>query len=377
MKRLAFAGLLAGFAAVLAFAPAVHAAENSRLVIRSTGTFEDSNVVVYNIYLATRDEKLTDLQVSTAVPGASRFLENVDTPAGVKFDGVYDNVVRWTVPALDRDTLLGPFTVRIRVDASRSDIPTTPPVWASCPAERCEFLLDPGDSSSLKTLASTISISFDQRGTLNAQGRNGLVEAADGAVFLYVPEGAVDRRVTLTFRRLTVEDDKVPQNAKDTWWCALFNLSIEPAVSFAKPIVYSFPTRRGLTPGLAVRAFASADGKAWQEISAPPATAPSKEAATFPQGLGNFGGFGTTCTTIPLNVLVCSSTGQLLGGLGQFGGGLGGGIGGIGAFGVDQTTRIAGTITATALTTQFGVPFRPSQIQDGTSNIIAILIGIR
>ncbi|MEO8027940.1 MAG: hypothetical protein ABI823_15755 [Bryobacteraceae bacterium] len=364
MKLFPFATAVLFLAIPLARPTVLKAAENSRLVIQTRGQFEDANTVVYNIYLATKDEALTDLQVSTAVPGATRFLENVETPATARYQGVYDNVVRWTVPAIDRETLLGPFTVRIRVDGSRTDIPAAPGVWASCPADRCEFLLDPGDGTRLKAIPDTSSVTFDQRGTLNAQNANGLVAIGDTGGYLHIPEGAVDRKVTVTFKRLAVEDDKVPQSAKDSWWCSLYQITVEPNIAFSKPIVYAFPARRGLTPGLAVRAFSSADGKTWQEATAPPASNGAKSDGRFPGGFGQFGGGFATCTTVPFGFTTCSSLGGF--GVGQFG-----------AFGVDQSLRLTGSITGTSLTTQFGVPFKPAQISDGTSNIIAILIGIR
>ena len=125
------------------------------------------------------------------------------------------------------------------------------------------------------------------------------------------------------------------------------------------PFTYALPTRRPLTAGLTVRAFSSADLTDWREVTAETA------GAAVPKQLG----FGATgCTTMPFGFTTCSSNAF------GFGGGFGGGFG---AFGVNQNDRLQSSITGTALSQQFGQPFRPAQISDGASNIIAILIGIR
>lgn len=132
-------------------------------------------------------------------------------------------------------------------------------------------------------------------------------------------------------------------------------MSIQPRVDFAKPVTYALPTRRPLTAGLTVRAFSSADLKDWGEVKA------GSTSAAAPKQLG-FG--GTTCRTVPFGFTSCSTN--------NFGFG-----GDFGAFGVNVSDRLQSSITGTALSQQFGQAFRPARISDGTSNIIAILIGIR
>ncbi len=340
--------------AALFLAAAVSAAENSRVVIRTVGQFETANTAVYSTFLATKQEAVGGLIISVWLPSGARFLENVDLPPGVVYEGVADNVVQWTVQTLDRDTLLGPLTYRIKFDASRTSLPVAPPYSALYSSPATELLEDSGSDAGLERLAESGSITFDQRGTLDSNNRNTLVEVGKTGVRLFVPADAVSRSVTLTFRRLPVDDDKLPANAAGTWWCSLYQVTADPPVTLAKPAAYALPARRPLPPGITVRAFSSPDLVDWKEAP----TGDSKEHAI---GFGQFGQFGG-CRTIPFGFTSC--------GFSQFGGGFG-------AFGfTDRTNR--GVINGVTLAQQFGISVSPAQIIDGTSNtIIAILIGLR
>lgn len=164
--------------------------------------------------------------IRSTLPAGARFLENVEIPAAARYEGVAESVIRWSVSTLDRDTLLGPFTFRVSVSpqpyarqrhASRVDTPVFPAFSVSYRLPAPELLEDRGVASRLLSLAESGSITFDQQGTIDVNRRNGLVAVGDTGILIYAPAGAVDRPVTLTFRRLSVDDDKVPPRALDTW----------------------------------------------------------------------------------------------------------------------------------------------------------------
>jgi len=349
-------------------AASLPAAENSRLVIRAASQFDIASTALYSIFLASRNDTLRDLVVSCEVPPGTRFLEDLDIPSSATYEGVARNIVKLSSPAVDRETLLGPFTLRVKVENTDGlqrtrrgpffvETPVAPEFSVSYRLPVPELLVDSGVAATLQPLAETASITFDQAGTLDASLHNALVPVGSTGILLYVPAGAVDRSVKLTFRRLTVDDSKVPQNVADTWWCGLYQVTVEPQVTFAKPISYALPTRRAVPSGLTVRAFSSIDSKNWKEtIASGPA--------------------GTNCVTMPFAFVTCTTT-QVCP---AFGGcpasGLGG-FGGFGAFGVNSGDRTQASSTSTTLTQQFGTTFKPAQISDGTSNIIAILIGFR
>lgn len=210
----------------------------------------------------------------------------------------------------------------------------------------------------LAALADTGSVTFDQRGTLTAPGENGPVAVGNTGVLFFVPEGAVTGRTTVTFRRLSVENTTLPASAADTWWCGLYQTTVEPAsTTFTKAVSFVLPTRRPITPGLVVSAVTTSDLKEWEASG-------TERGIGFGVGLG--GGFGG-----------CFSGFQQFGcSVGGFGGGFG--FGGFGGFGISNTDKTASTINSTSLTQNLGQGVTAAGITDGTSNtIIAILIGRR
>lgn len=354
---------------LLAVASPVFGVQNARISMQATGQFESADTVVYSVFVASREEALESLQLSATMPANTRFLENVDAPASARYEGVADNIITWTLPAMDADTLAGPFTFRIRIDPSKADqTPSTPPTWISYAKPTVELLEDPGNGSQLKPLAESGTITIDAKGTLDASGKSNLVAVGETGILLYVPEGAVSGNVTFRFKRLVVEDEKMPQNAAGTWWCSLYEISTTPPnVNFARQIAYVLPSRRAVPIGIAARAFSSVDGKDWVEQTG---------------GSGNqklpligFGGNGGGCASTPFGSIGCRCTGFQCG---LANAGCTGFQCSQNGFGVSATARTVGSISGSALAQQFGTSLKPAQIVDGTSNtIIAILIGIR
>lgn len=332
-------------------------------VVRSVGQYEDSGTVLYSVYVASKAESLGEVILSSTLPPGTRFLENVDLPRGARYQGVADNVVAWSLTAVAEDTVVGPFTYRLKLDGTRPDVPASAAVTVAIQQPSPELIEVPASAEVMPVLAESGLVSFDQRGTLTAAGENGPVPVGATGILLFVPEGAVSGRTTVTFRRLNVEANTLPASAKDTWWCGLYQATMEPQLPLQKAVSFVLPTRRPIPPGLVVSAVTANDLKEWQEAS-------TERGIGF-GGTGGFGGFGGGFGGFG---------GGCFSGFQQFGcfGGFGGGFGGFGGFGISNGDKAASTINSATLTQQLGQSVTAAGITDGTSNtIIAILIGRR
>lgn len=324
-------------------------------VIRSAGQIEPAGTILYSVYVASRAQPLGDVAISSAIPPGMRFLENLDVPRAGRYEGVADNTVVWTLPEVAADTIVGPFTFRVKLDGARTSAPAALASTLIYQRPSPEVVQAPASSEALVPLADSGSVTFDQRGTLTSSGENGPVPAGGTGILFFVPEGAVAQRTTVTFTRREIDDAQMPA-IDDTWWCAHFLATVEPQVQFAKPVAFVLPTRRAITPGLTVSSFSSSDLKDWKREGANRTSQP---------GFGSGGGFGFGGGCF-------SSFGQLgCSGFSQFGGGFGG-------FGINRTDRAVSTINGATLSSQLGTSVTAAGITDGTSNtIIAILIGRR
>ncbi len=328
-------------------------------VVRTTGQFDGDGTILYSVYVASRTQALGELTISSALPPGTRYLENVDRPREARYEGVADNVVVWTLADLAADTVIGPFTYRLKMDGTVPEAPAWPAAAVAYQRPVPEFTDVPAASTALRAFAEAGSISFDARGTLDASGANAAIEIGETGVLLFVPAGAVNVRTTLTVRRLPLDDRQLPANAAGTWWCGLYQFSAEPANATLGSIVLGLPTRRALTPGLEMSVFGSPDLVNWVAAK-----------GTAERGIG-FGlpGAGTVTCFQQFGQTFCRSTPG-----GQFGGG----FGSFGAFGVSDAQRQLGNVSGASMATALGASVTAAQITDGSSNtIIAILIGRR
>lgn len=322
-------------------------------VVRTSGQYDADGTVLYSVYVATAGQKLETVAIGGTVPVGTRFIESLDVPAGVIFDGVRDNVAVWSVKEIAAERLIGPFTFRARPDGAA-------PVIAEPSAAVSYQLPEPGivefagTEKALQPLESSGSHIFDQRGTLNEKGENAPVLIGKTGVYLFVPEGAVRTQTTVTVQRDAIDNDKLPATTDPLWWCGLYRVTVSPAEENSKQFAFAFPTRRQVTPGLPVTVASNTDGS-WSK------TVQGTRAIGFGIGTG-LGGGG--CHAAPFGFNTCF--GQF-GQFGQFG------------FGVTVADRTRSTATSAQLTSVFNVPATPvTAITDGTSNtIIAILIGRR
>lgn len=346
------------FPCVLIFAASLY---GQTAVVRSTGQYEPAGTVLYSVYVASANQALSDVTVSSAVPPGMRFLENVDLPKAARYDGVADNIVTWTIPEIAEDTVVGPFTFRLKLDGTRGDVPAFPAAAVAFQRPSVSLVETPASTERLPVLDDGGSVSFDQRGTLMASGANGPVAVGNTGILFFAPEGAVSNRTTVTFRRLDLEKNPVPANSQDTWWCGLYHAGVEPQVTFQKNVAVVLPARRPITPGLTVSVAATADLAAWQQ------SAKLDDGGARSLGFGP--GFGGATCFSGFQQFGCS--------FGGFGGGFGFG-GGLGGFGISSAAKSVSATTGTTLTQQLGQSVTAAGITDGTSNtIIAILIGRR
>ncbi|MBI4907705.1 MAG: hypothetical protein HY820_29040 [Acidobacteria bacterium] len=329
---------------------------SNRAAVRTTGQFEQDGYVVYSIYVASGQEDLEQLSISAALPAGTRYLESVQTPLEATYEGVRSDTVSWSVGKLERDTVMGPFVFRIKLDGTVSEVPAT--IQAAVGYERPvpELVESPAPQGTLIPLANTGSISFDQRGTLNASGANGPVPVGDTGVVLFIPEGAVSERVTLTFTRLSVGANKLPTTDPPTWWCSLYQITSEPQVRFAKSISVALPARRALTPGIETSVFTTNDLDNWQKAAGSPSLKmPAERSIGF--GTGGFSQFGGGCIS-QFGFTSCGfSTGF--------------GFGGFGAFGYVEQDNLKGKVTGSTIgTSAIGALTTPPSIN-------TVLIGAR
>lgn len=339
----------------LVFAAALPAADTPFATVRTTGQYDADGTVLYSVFVATASEKLTSVAVGGTVPLGTRFIESVDVPAGVVFEGVRDNIAVWSLKEIPAEQLIGPFTFRARPDGA-APVASEPAAAVSYLAPEEGIAEYAGSKAELPVLAPSGSVIFDQRGTINSKGENGPVQVGKTGVYLFVPEGAVRTQTTVTIERQTIDNDRLPKQEVPTWWCGLYKISVSPQEDAAKPFAFAFPTRHAITPGIPVSVVANTDNSF------------SKTESTGNRALG-FGGFNNFGCISQFGFTTCSGS--------PFGGG-GFGFGQFG-LGVLSADRARATVSSGQLSTAFGVPTTPvSAITDGTSNtIIAILIGIK
>jgi len=329
---------------------------STRGVIRSTGQYEPTGNVVYSVYVAAGPEDLEEMTITASLPAGTRYLEMVQTPLGARYDGVKADTVWWTCPKLEQDTVLGPFVFRVKLDGTVNSVPAT--IHAALAYERPvkQLVLTPEPSGTLVPLAESGSIVIDQKGTVDADGKNGPAPVGDTGVVLFVPEGAVNEKVTVTFTRLDVTKTKMPVTDPSTWWCSVYKMTSEPAVAFSKSISVALPARRGLTPGINTSVFVTGDLENWNKaLGEEPGKSGAERGLGF--GAGGFNQFGGQCIS-QFGFTTCG-----------FGGGFG--VGGFGGFGYVEQDNLRGKTTGSVLGT--------SAISSLISppSIVAILVGAR
>jgi hypothetical protein len=216
------------------------------------------NSVYYSLFVAAGAEAVSDLTVTADVPEGATFVDAFWTPESSTFVGEADGVVSWEVPALEAETIMGPFTFHVTFENADAEdfapqgAATGTLVWGEETIEAQAF-----GTETLSLVEDTGSITIEPAGTID------LVSIGETGAWILVPADAVSETVTLTIERLAItEESELPEVAEETWWCGQYSISADKDVTFSQPITLILPIRRALTPSMEVAVFGlSADGE--------------------------------------------------------------------------------------------------------------------
>ncbi|MBM4226103.1 MAG: hypothetical protein FJ167_15325, partial [Gammaproteobacteria bacterium] len=248
----------------------------TRAVIRTTGQYDRDGSALYSVFVAAGNDDLGNLNIAVALPPGARFIEQVHAPLGAVYEGVQKDAIFYAVPDLEKGSLLGPFVFRVRPDGTGQDLPASLYSVVAFQRPAQDQVVSPAPEGKLVRFADRGVITLDRRGTIDASGNAAPVTVGETGVVLLIPEGALDQEVKITVTRVPFETLQLPVSDPPLWWCATYDIRMEPQVAFQKPVAISLPTRRAVTPGLEIVAFSAAD-------------APLKNSARA-FGLGSLGG---------------------------------------------------------------------------------------
>jgi len=339
--------------ALLGVVPLAAQTDSVPLLMRSVGILDPDGSVFYSVYLATGDTALSTVTASVTVPAGLTFEASVLAPETVTVttDGA---TIAWALAELPADTLIGPLTFHVTIDAADTAIPAGLAVQATWADGAADL---PQSEDVLTAFTTTGSLVIDAAGTVDEASDPAVVSVGDTGLLVYIPAGAISAETTINFERLPVPTgaeaaEFFPPEAEGTWWCSVVRMTLEPDVEVSQPILLAIPTRRAVTPGLASGGFFRLPDGDWQVMT------------------------GSTMFVSPDGLHTIANGIQLTNGLEV-------------AYGVSDSTRLSATINGTTLGTNV-TDGTSNTVRDGTSNtivqqfttqptsgIIAILIGIR
>ena len=236
----------------------------------NVGNLQADGTVLYSVLFFSGPESLNQLTFSGAIPAGATLVEQVIAPATAQAVAEpAPGLVQWQVDTVAANTVLGPFTYRVRFDSPTPPPPAYLPAQAEWAEPTAGAAAAAVTDATLKPLAEIDSITLEPAGTRDSTGEAAPVAVGETGIWLYAPEGAVSAPVTLTFTRLAVNADVVPANMSETWWCALINVTADRPVTFAEPILLGVPTRQVLTVAMPVQVVGrSEEGGEWQTLAA-------------------------------------------------------------------------------------------------------------
>lgn len=294
----------------------------TRAVIRTTGQYDRDGSALYSVFVAAGNDDLGNLNIAVALPPGARFIEQVHAPLGAVYEGVQKDAIFYAVPDLEKGSLLGPFVFRVRPDGTGLELPASLYSVVAFQRPVQEQAVSPAPEGKLVRYADRGVITLDRRGTIDASGNAAPVTVGDTGVVLLVPEGALEQEVRITVTRVPFETLQLPVSDPPLWWCAAYDIRMEPQVVFQKPIGFALPTRRPVTPALEIATFAAADAPVKNSVRA--------------FGFGGFGGFGPCLSQFGFSTCGVQS---------------GFGFGGFGAFGYVEQDNLISRRTGAQLTT--------------------------
>ncbi|HVO42684.1 MAG TPA: hypothetical protein VMT34_08680 [Aggregatilineales bacterium] len=273
IKQFSLRCALALFMAIAALASAVtpaHAqAQNTDQVpvTRTVGMLDSDGSALYSVLFESATAPLGNLTITSALPADTTFVEAVSAPDGAGILTAPDGKsVSWQFANLDADTILGPFTYRVKAaDPSvafpagvSAEVSWTTPSAGAVNAAPADGILQPLETSG--------QLAVDAKGTIDDQGQPRMVPVGHTGISVYVPAGALPQSVTLTVtREALIAQSGSAELDNQFWWCAGFSVNSTPPVTLAQPIQLTEPTRQVLTPYMSSQVFShdATTGK-WQ-----------------------------------------------------------------------------------------------------------------
>ncbi len=238
------------------------------VIIRNQGTFDTDGSVLYSVLLATSTNSLGKVTVSGDVPSNAGSVEAVLAPPGAIFAVKPGNpqTATWQLDSAAANSILGPFTYRVRL-TTPGQFPRSPFASVSWSAPVSGVAdTQPEQQILAKPASDSGMIRITKAGTVNAEGQLAAVPVGTSGIMISVPPGAVLQPVTLHITSLKVDNTTIPEDVKNTWWCAAVSISSsDAAAKFIKPILLQVPTKQTLTPGINSQVYLQAAGQnSWQ-----------------------------------------------------------------------------------------------------------------
>jgi len=228
-------------------------------VMRTVGLLDTDGTALYSVLFESAGDPLGSLTVTSALPADTTLVEAVSAPTGATFLAAADGQsVSWQFASLDANTILGPFTFRVKANDPSVAFPTSTSVLVSWTTPSAGLVIGGASTGYLSPLDTTGQVTFDAKGTVDAQGQPQMLPVGKTGISVYAPVGAVLQTVTLSFTREVITDSFSSGSATldgQYWWCGGFLVTSSPAVRLLRPIEISEPSRQVLTPGLATQAF--------------------------------------------------------------------------------------------------------------------------
>jgi len=228
------------------------------LLAYSQGVFQPDGSVLYSILLASGAQSLGGLTVTALVPAGA-----VETAPGVipavahsMTEDIARNVFAWQVESLAASTVLGPFTYRVKFPASVNEPPAGVEARITWNAPAAGIAAANFPAEPLRPLVEKARVTLSTSGTAGSF-------VGEGGISVSVPASAVSTPVTITFTRVAIDEQSIPQNVTGVWWCALYKVETDLPLVLAKPITIGLPTRQIVTPGMKVVLF-TRSGADWQ-----------------------------------------------------------------------------------------------------------------
>lgn len=329
-RKYGLVALLLMLALISPLSKATFAADEVIVVARANGLIDEDGTVLYSVVLANGVIAVENVSIQAQIPADATFIEALEKPEAATLIGQAGTVVTWEVSSLQGNSILGPFTFRVSFSEDFTEIPAGVSVTISWTSPQAGIIDTIPTSGILKPLAESGQITVDARGTVNEAGENVALPVGETGIEVFILPDTVPTETVLTLRRVPITPEVVPADVEDTWWCVVFEISAEPAVELAHLIAIILPTRRALTPGLAMSVFVKQADESWLQISTPEEAPVSYGPTNFakqginpmnaisPAQLGFGGGvncmpgpfgYGTICSAGGFNNRGCSGIG--------------------------------------------------------------------